>query len=128
MKKFLIILLIILFVLAAVVFIGSGFLVRVDVGLLDYSVSEDGTLLQFQAEVMSSMGRIRGFSQWEEEDGTLTLTFHNTFGGLNSKLGAKQEFRVELEEETREVYFNHSGGKRILVLQKDDVTGEWVRP
>ena len=115
-------------VLLASYFIGSGFIKRTDVVLAGYSVSEDGTEITINVGIPTSMGYIRGF---EDKGGGVKphyLTFYSTFGGLNSSLGAKHQFEIDLEETDTEIYFNRSGGGYELVLVKDSETGDWIRP
>ena len=74
------------------------------------------------------MGFTRGF---KDNGGGIKphyLTFYSTFGGLNSKLGAKSEHILELDKDDIEIYFNRADGGYELIWQKDKVTGEWVRP
>ena len=109
-------------------FIGSGFNKRYDVVLADFSVSEDGTEITLYTTVPTSMGYIRGFSNSGGGVKPHYLTFYHTFGGLNSPLGAQYEFILELGKDDTEIYFNRAYGGYELVLQKDTVSGEWVRP
>ena len=130
MKKKSIILIVIIAIIVLVLsfLVGTGLNKRTDVVLFDYSVSEDGTQLTFNVHVMSSMGYIRGF---EDNGGGVKphyLTFYSTFGGLNSSLGAKSEFVLELTEDDEEIYFNRADGGYELVLQKNEETGEWSTP
>lgn len=113
--------------LTASYFIGTGFIERTDVILTDYSVSEDGTQITLNASVSSSMGYIRGFKNNGGGVKSHYLTFYSTFGGLNSKLGAKNEFVLEVNEDDSEIYFNRAGGGYELVLQKNTETGEWEK-
>lgn len=108
-------------------FIGSGFMTRNDVALLDYSVSEDGTEIIFHTAVMSSMGYTRGF--YDNGGGVKPhyLTFYSTFGGFNSSLGAKSDFVLDIDENDTEIWFNRADGGYELVLQKDCNTNEWIR-
>jgi len=109
-------------------FVGTGFAKRVDVVLLDYLVSEDGTKLTFNTTIASSMGYTRGF---EDKGGGVKphyLVFYSSFGGLNSSFGAKSEFELDLNENDTEIYFNRADGGYELVLQKNIETGEWARP
>ena len=108
--------------------VGTGFVKRTDVALFDYSVSEDGTVITFNAQVMSSMGYTRGFKDHGGGVKPHYLTFYSTFGGLNSPFGAKSEFTLELDEDDNEIYFNDSDYGYKLVLQKNESTGEWERP
>ena len=127
-KKILIILLAVVIVLSALYFVGTGFLERMDVLLYDYSVSEDGTELTFSAEIMSSMGFIRGYKDNGGGVKPHYLTFYSTFGGLNSSFGAKNEFVLELDKDDSEIYFKRANGGYELVLQKNAETGAWERP
>ena len=114
-------------ILTASYFIGTGFIERTDVVLTDYSVSEDGTKITLNASVSSSMGYIRGFKNNGGGVKSHYLTFYSTFGGLNSKLGAKNEFVLEVNEDDSEIYFNRADGGYELVLQKNEETGEWEK-
>lgn len=114
-------------ILTASYFVGTGFIERTDVILTDYSVSEDGTQITLNASVSSSMGYIRGFKNNGGGVKPHYLTFYSTFGGLNSKLGAKNEFVLEVNEDDSEIYFNRAGGGYELVLQKNTETGEWEK-
>ena len=107
--------------------IGTGFLIRNDVVLLDYSVSEDGTEITLHTSILSSMGYTRGFKDNGGGVKPHYLTF-STFGGLNSKLGAKDKHILTLDSNDSEIYFNRADGGYELVLQKDKETGEWIRP
>ena len=115
-------------VLVLAYFIGTGFMVRTDVVLADFSVSEDGTILTLKTTIPTSMGYIRCY---KKEGGGVKphyLTFYSTFGGLNSSFGAKNEFELELGEDDTEIYFNRPDGGYTLVLQKNTETGEWYNP
>lgn len=114
-------------ILTASFFVGTGFIERTDVILTDYSVSEDGTQITLNASVSSSMGYIRGFKNNGGGVKPHYLTFYSTFGGLNSKFGAKNEFVLEVNEDDSEIYFNRAGGGYELVLQKNTETGEWEK-
>ena len=101
---------------------------RTDVALGEYSVSEDGTILTFNAGVMSYMGYIRVY---KDEGGGVKehyLTFYSTFGGLNSSFGAKNEFVLELNENDSEIYFKRGNRSYKHVLKKNAETGVWERP
>lgn len=128
LKIFLIISLIVFVSLGAIYFVGTGFLERMDVLLYDYSVSEDGTKLTFNASIASSMGFIRGYKDNGGGVKPHYLTFYSTFGGLNSSFGAKKEFVLELDENDSEIYFKRGNRSYKLVLKKNAETGFWERP
>ncbi len=93
--------------------------------LTDYSISEDGKVMTLKVAVMSSMGYIRTLKA-SEEGNTKRITFYSTYG-LNSDLGAKNEFQVELNPSCNEIYFYNGKGEYMLILQKNSKTNEWER-
>ena len=117
-----------LLALTLTLFVGNGFRTRTDVALSGYALSEDGMNMTLHVRVMSSMGYVRSF---RDDGGGVKphyLTFYATFGGLNSSLGAKDEFVLALDKRDTEIYFNRPGGGYELVLQKDGETDQWQRP
>lgn len=53
------------------------------------------------------------------------FTFYSTFG-INSKIGAKDTFEIELDSNVDAIYF-YAGDKGYKqVLQKDEGIGEWL--
>lgn len=115
------------FLLLVLIFLGSGFNPRTDVYLADYSVSSDGSQVQLQVGVASSMGYVRdyraklgGFNQY--------LTFYTAFGGFNSRIGARDTFTLQIDPvNCDEIYFYHGDGGYTLVLEKDEA-GIWQLP
>ncbi len=128
MKKKMIAVITIIVVLVTAFFIGTGFHKRTDVVLFDYFVSEDGTAINLDVQVLSSMGYVRGFKNNGGGVKPHYLTFYSTFGGLNSSLGAVDSFILGLEPDDTEIYFNRPNGGYELVLVKAEKTGEWIRP
>ena len=127
MKKIFLILLVLL-LLAAAWFAGTGFTKRTDVFLTAYSVSEDGSRIHMQVGIASSMGYTRSFRA-KQGGFNQYVTFYNTFGGLNSKIGAKNSFVLEIDPmNCDEIYFYHGDGGYTLVLKKDTSTGQWNTP
>lgn len=126
MKKVLAIVLLLLVLAAMALFIGSGFSKRTDVALGDFLVSEDGSSLRIQAGPSGSMGYIRAVSVQRKDSG-LYCSFYCAFGGLNSKLGAKNTFDIPLDGSCTEVFFHQGGDQYTLVLQKDPLSGVWAK-
>ena len=130
MKKYLtkVILIIAIIVVAIASFlIGTGFIKRTDVVLYDYIVAEDESEIILDVQVSSSMGHIRGF---KDNGGGIKphyLTFYSTFGGLNSSLGAKNSFILEMDDDDTEIYFSRPNGGYELVLIKNVDNGKWER-
>lgn len=127
MKKKIIIISVLAILVAVAWIIGSGFIKRADVSLVDYSVSENGSEITLQVSVASSMGYVRGFLNNSKEVEVMEMEFYSAFGGLNGSIGAKNEFVTLLNPDCHEIYFYHNDGFD-LVLQKNQDTGEWVRP
>lgn len=121
-KKILIIALTIIIVFTGV-FLGSGFRKRTDVVLRDFSVSEDGSKITLHVAVSGSAGYIRDMKIKLGGDNKY-LTFYPTFGLLNSKLGAKDEFELEVGSYCGSIYFYTGDGGYKEVLQKTE-TGDW---
>lgn len=112
-----------------IILIGSFILLtgraRTDVVLGGYDLSVDGKTMTLKVGVSSSAGYIR---KMKRTSGSMNyyLTFYSTFG-INSKLGAKNTFEIELDENVDEIYF-YTGNKGYkLVLIKDSVTQEWKK-
>lgn len=114
--------------LAAAYLLGTGFQKSTDVFLADYSVAEDGTSICFEVQTASSAGYVRGFQNNGGGVKPHYLTFYRTFGGINSELGRKNTFILQLEPEDNEIFFNRPDGGYELVLQKSSDSGEWSRP
>ena len=115
-------------IFAAAFFIGTGFQKKTDVILTDYSAAEDGTSIRLVVQGASSMGYVRGFKDAGGGVRPHYLTFYQTFGGLNSSLGAKNTFILAIGPDDTEIFFNRPQGGYECVLQKDGDTGEWIRP
>lgn len=127
-EKRIIAVIVILAVLVALFFIGTGFQKRMDVVLVDYSVSEDGTEITLDVGIPTSTGYIRGFKDNGSGVKPHYLTFFSTFGGINSPIGAEHSFQLELTSDDTEIYFNRLEGGYELILVKDEETGQWLRP
>lgn len=116
-------------VIFVIILIGGFILVtggaRTDVVLGGYDLSTDGKTMTLKVGVSSSAGYIR---KMKRTSGSMNyyLTFYSTFG-INSKIGAKNTFEIELDENVDEIYF-YTGNKGYkLVLIKDSVTQEWKK-
>ena len=116
-------------VIFVIILIGGLILVtggaRTDVVLGGYDLSTDGKTMTLKVGVSSSAGYIR---KMKRTSGSMNyyLTFYSTFG-INSKLGAKDTFEIELDDNVDEIYF-YTGNKGYkLVLIKYSVTQEWKK-
>ena len=113
----------VLLVLAAAWLVVTGMQKRTDVFITDWTTSESGDSITITTGIGSSMGFARAVRANERDD-TLELDFYNAWGGLNSSLGAKSEFTIELPDGCEKVAVRTSDGYRDF-LEKNDA-GEWV--
>ena len=128
MKKKVLIIIGILIALLVIFFIGTGLTKNPNVVIREYSVSEDGSKLNFTVGMPFSIGYTRGYKNKGGGVKSHYLNFYNTFGVINSSWGAKFDYVLELDEDDYEIYFNRTDGGYELVLQKNEETGEWERP
>lgn len=126
MKKFLPVFLALLIGAAlGILFILPGFQMRTDVYLQDFSVSRDGAAVTVQTFTTGSMGYIRAMEAKQIGD-EIHCSFYRTFGGLNSRLGAKTTFEIRLDHPTQQIYFDRGTSFGQLVLERDADTGAWA--
>ncbi len=124
MKKILLIVAAILGVLV-ILFTISGFVPINGVFLGEYMVMEDNSSIEMQVGVSSSIGFIGRYSvKWKDQDAY--ITFYNTFGGINSSLGANNKVVLELPEACDAIYFKN-GSEYDLKLTKNSETDKWER-
>ena len=123
-NKFIIILYIILIIIIVLFFV-EGLKKRTDVILKDYSVIENEKMIKLNITITSSMGYARDLKVKQSGDNKY-ITFYSTFGFLNSKIGAKSEYEIELNPSYTKIYFFVGDGEYKLVLKKDESTNEWV--
>ena len=96
---------------------------RTDVYLSSFEVNKDNTMV-IKVGVSSSAGYVR---KMKRTSGSMNyyFTFYSTFG-INSKIGAKNTFEIQLDNNVDEIYF-YTGGKGYKkVLEKDD-NGKWIK-
>jgi len=123
-KETLIIVVITLIATIVVVFLVTG-RVRTDVYLKDFELSADGKTMTLKVGVLSSAGYIRKIKQISGSSNGY-YTFYSTYG-INSKIGAKDTFEIELNGDTDEIYF-YTGDKGYkIVLAKHKVTNTWTK-
>lgn len=122
-KKILIIIvsIVIISLFGLFLFLGGA---RTDVYLKDFELSQDGKTMTLKVGVSSSAGYIR---KMKRTSGSINYyyTFYSTFG-INSKLGAKDKFTINIDNNVDEIYFysGKKGYKKVLELNE---SGQWVR-
>lgn len=122
-KKVLIISIIVVALIIIGLFIASGGS-RTDVFLKDFELSQDGKTMTLKVGVSSSAGYVR---KMKRTSGSMNyyFTFYSTFG-INSKLGAKDTFTIDIDNNVDEIYF-YTGGKGYKKVLELNDNGEWVR-
>lgn len=96
---------------------------RTDVYLKDFEISADGKTMTLKVGVSSSAGYVRKMKRTSGSTNGY-YTFYSTYG-INSKIGAKDSFEIELDEDTDEIYF-YTGDKGYkLVLTKNEALQKW---
>lgn len=113
-----------LIIVIGLLFLNTGGKIT-NVMITDYSISQDGNTMTLKVGVASSMGYIRTLKASEDGNKKL-ITFYSTYG-LNSNIGAKNEFQVKLPPSCDEIYFYSENGEYKLKLQKNSKTNEWER-
>ena len=108
-----------------ILFVLPGFQKRTDVYLQDFSVSGDGSAVTIETFLTGSMGFIRAMEAKQIGD-EIHCSFYRTFGGLNSRLGAKTAFEIRLDHPTDRIYFDRGTSFGQLVLERDADTGAWA--
>ena len=121
-KKTIILFLIFIIIMIMIILIITGGK-RTDVVLKDFLVSKDGTKITLHTMVTGSAGYTRKLKIKQGGDNKY-ITFYSTYG-INSNLGAKSIFEVELDPFCREIYFYKGDGGYKLVLKKDTNTNQW---
>ncbi len=122
-KKIIIVIIVVLIVLLAICFI-HGLKKVTSVELKDYSVLEDGNKIKLTTIVTDSVGYTRGIKIKNEEN-KMYISFYSTFGLLNSKLGARNEFEIDVGSKCEKIYFDRGNDDYKIVLKKDEYTNEW---
>ena len=122
-KKFMIISFIVAVLIVMGLFLALGGK-RTDVFLKSFELSQDGKTMTLKVGVSSSAGYIRKMKQ---TSGSMNyyFTFYSTFG-INSKLGAKDTFEVELDNNVDEIFFYTGRKGYTKVLEKNEKV-VWVK-
>ena len=126
MKKILPVLLAFLIGAAAgILFVLPGFQKRTDICLQKFSVSEDGSVMTVQTDIMGSMGFIRAM-ETKQIGNEIHCSFYRCFGGLNSGFGSENRFDIQLDDSAERIYFDRGSSPDVLVLERDPDTGAWA--
>lgn len=117
---------IIVIVLFGIYMLLTGFHRMSDAYIGEYIVAEDGREITIQVGVAGSIGYIRNVAVNKQEDGIMYLDCYAAFGGINGKIGARDEYNFLLEEETDTIALYRSGSRYEIILKKDN-EGNWSR-
>ena len=124
MKKIIIKVSLIIFLLGCIYYIGLGFLPRTDVVIADFNVSEQQDKITIYTCVLSSAGYTRSVKDVSDDPEMMKLKFYSAFGGVNGSTGAKSVFDLSLSPECREIYVMLYDEYKLLI-EKNDVSGKW---
>lgn len=122
MKKKIGIIILTLIIVSGLLILSTGGKIA-SVMLNDYSISKDGKVLTLKVGVASSIGYIRRLKESQEENKKY-ITFYSTYG-LNSNIGAKSEFQIDLNPSCNEIYFYRGDDGYVSILRKNDKTKDW---
>lgn len=126
LKRRIIFIVVVIMLVALVWGIGSGMMMRTDVYLERFTVSEDGKEITLEVAVTSSAGYVRAVADRSDSPERQELYFYSAFGGLNGSIAATDKFVIPINNDCEEIYFYQIGGFE-LVLKKDPATNEWTK-
>ena len=112
--------------LTAIYLVAPGITKMGNVYVADFSVSEDGSEMTITVGVSTSIGYVRKVSVHQQHGGKLYLDCYSAFGGINGSWGAKNEYTIQLEEDTEMIALYRSPNCYDPVLEKG-ANGEWQR-
>lgn len=123
-KRNIIIITIIVVLISGLLFLSTG-KARTDVFLRDFSIDERSNIMTIKVGVSSSSGYVR---KMKRTSGSMNYyyTFYSTFG-INSKIGAKDTFEIQLDNNVDAIYFYTGYGGYKKVLTKDNETNKWSK-
>ena len=81
---------------------------KTDVYLKDFEVSADGKTMTLKIGVSNNTGYVKKMKRTNGSSNEY-YTFYSTYG-INSKIGAKDTFKIELDDDIDEIYF-YTGDK-----------------
>ena len=93
--------------------------------LKDFEVSVDGKTITLKVGISGSVGYVRKI---ERTSGSTNgyYTFYSTYC-INSKIGSKDTFEIEIDNNMDEIYFYIGNKGYKPVLAKYKVTNEWTK-
>lgn len=122
-KRLFIIIIVVILIIILGLFLLTGSK-RTDVYLKDFELSSNGNKMTLKIGVTSSAGYVRKIKR---TSGSMNYyyTFYSTFG-INSKIGAKDTFIIDIDNNVDEIYFYNGDKGYKKVLEKDDF-GTWKK-
>ena len=114
----------VIIIMAGVYIITPGYFKNGNADITDYSVSADGTEMTIKVE--ASSGHIRKVAESQQHGGRLYLDSYYAFGGFNGTIGAKDEYTIQLDEDTEMIAVYRNTNCYEPVLEKN-ADGKWER-
>lgn len=125
LSRIILIALAVIVVLLAAYLVAPGFAKMGNVYITDFRVSEDGSEMTVTVGVSSSIGYVRKVSEHRQQGGKLYLDCYSAFGGINGSWGAKNEYNIQLDDDTEMIAIYRSPNCYDPVLLKGE-DGVWV--
>ena len=122
-KKSVIIVLTVIVALTILLVIAPGFSKQGNANITNFSVSEDGTEMTIIVTTSTSVGYVRKVFEHHQHGGKLYLDCYSAFGGINGSWGAKNEYTIQLNEDTELIAIYRSANCYDAVLEKDENRG-----
>ena len=125
LSRIILIALAVIVVLSAAYLVAPGFAKMGNVYITDFRVSEDGSEMTITVGVSTSIGYVRKVSVHQQHGGKLYLDCYSAFGGINGSWGAKNEYTIQLDDDTEMIALYRSPNCYDPVLKKGE-DGVWV--
>lgn len=125
LSRIILIALAVIVVLSTAHLVAPGFAKMGNVYITDFRVSEDGSEMTITVGVSTSIGYVRKVSVHQQHGGKLYLDCYSAFGGINGSWGAKNEYTIQLDDDTEMIALYRSPNCYDPVLKKGE-DGVWV--
>ena len=116
-KKIILIILIILITLLITIFLTTEKPIT-NIELKNYKISQDGKTMTLTVNSPNHITKVTN-----SDSHTNYYTFYST----NSNINSTNTFNINLDNNTKEIYFYNGNNNYKLVLIKDDITNNWLQ-
>jgi len=102
-----------------------GFMKKTDAYVDQFTVSPDGSAITLRVGVGGSVGTVRKLAVHQQQGGKLYLNAMAGFGGINGAIGAKNEFTIALDPETKIIALYRGPDCYETILEKTAEGWQW---